>query len=246
MFKRKHKPISVASRMAWKLMLLFAFTLTIVQLLKIIPDPKRAELRRKAVINETLAITSSLLAQFRDEAIIEKNLTAIVARLIWSCAMRAGPPNEAIGQERTLLDIEQLFNLFLLDQTFVTDRLPDFTAQFSVGVAVRAPVMVVTDVETGKVPLMFFARFRDDVFFRASLFARPDHDCGAVRIIGPHKDGAMPAKLLKSHPDVRLDVLHQMSDVDRTVGIGQCGCDENLPLCHEAAFFAEQAPQGAH
>ena len=61
-------------------MFLFAFTLMLVHLLGIVPNPSLSEIRRKAVINETLAITSSLLAQYRDEEMIKKNFTAIVGR----------------------------------------------------------------------------------------------------------------------------------------------------------------------
>ena len=76
----KRKPITVASRMAGKLILLSTFTLTVVHLLGIVPDPKHAEIRRKTVLCETLAITSSLLAQNRDNETIGRNLSAIIER----------------------------------------------------------------------------------------------------------------------------------------------------------------------
>ncbi len=80
MFMGKWKPISVASRMACKLVLLSTFTLTVVHLLGIIPNPKQAEIRRKTLLCETLAITSSLLAQRHDNEIIKTNLSSIIAR----------------------------------------------------------------------------------------------------------------------------------------------------------------------
>ncbi|WP_419194995.1 diguanylate cyclase [Novipirellula herctigrandis] len=80
MFKSKLKPISVASRMAGKLVLLSGFTLSLVHLLGVIPDPNRAELQRKAVLTESLAITSSLLALNHEDEIIKKNLSSILDR----------------------------------------------------------------------------------------------------------------------------------------------------------------------
>ena len=66
--------------MALKLVLLSTFTLTLASLLNIVPSPKQAEVRRKAVICEFLAITTSLLAEHQQEEIIQKNFTATVAR----------------------------------------------------------------------------------------------------------------------------------------------------------------------
>jgi diguanylate cyclase (GGDEF)-like protein/putative nucleotidyltransferase with HDIG domain/PAS domain S-box-containing protein len=80
MFKLKRRPITVASRMAGNLVLLSLFTLSLVHVLGILPDPKRADLKRKAIITETLAITSSLLVQHREDEILKKNLTAILER----------------------------------------------------------------------------------------------------------------------------------------------------------------------
>lgn len=80
MFKLSRKPITVASRMAWKLVLLSTFTLSLVQLLGIIPDPYRCEIQRKSVITEALAITSSLLAQHGEDRILKKNLSGILQR----------------------------------------------------------------------------------------------------------------------------------------------------------------------
>ena len=61
-------------------MLLFAFTMALVHLLGIVPDPDRYELRRRAVINEMLAISSSFLAQTGDDQTIEDTFRAIVTR----------------------------------------------------------------------------------------------------------------------------------------------------------------------
>ena len=75
---------------------------------------------------------------------------------------------------------------------------------------------------------MGFPHVRNHRFFRTSLATRPNHDGGAMSIVGTYKHTPLTPQLLKSHPDVRLDVLHQMPNVNVAVGVGQRCCDEDL------------------
>ena len=59
-----------------------------------------------------------------------------------------------------------------------------------------------------------------------------DHDRRAVRVVGTDVDAPVAAQLLEAHPDVGLDVLDQVAEMDRAVGVGQgCG-DEDFALGH--------------
>jgi hypothetical protein len=40
----------------------------------------------------------------------------------------------------------------------------------------------------------------------------------------------MATLLLETNPDISLDILHQMAQMDGTVGVGQGTGDENLAL----------------
>ncbi|MCP4505047.1 MAG: PAS domain-containing protein, partial [Fuerstiella sp.] len=80
MFVRKGRPVSVASRLALKFLLLSTFTLTLASLFDIIPSPKHAEIRRKAVICESLAVTSSLLVQHQHDETLQKMFAATISR----------------------------------------------------------------------------------------------------------------------------------------------------------------------
>jgi hypothetical protein len=53
----------------------------------------------------------------------------------------------------------------------------------------------------------------------------------------------MPAHLLKSDPDIGLDVFDKMSEVDRAVGIGQGAGDKDFAWFHwcVSADFADSA-----
>ena len=72
----------------------------------------------------------------------------------------------------------------------------------------------------------------DQRFLAAPFLASADHDRGAVRVVGAEVEAAVAAQLLKAHPDVGLDVLHQMAQMDVTIGIGQGGGNENLACGH--------------
>ena len=68
----------------------------------------------------------------------------------------------------------------------------------------------------------------DQRLFAAPFLPGADHDRRAVRVVGTHVDAAVAAQLLKAHPDIGLDVLDQMAEVDVPIGVGQGGGDEDL------------------
>jgi len=67
---------------------------------------------------------------------------------------------------------------------------------------------------------------RDELFFGAPLLSGTDHDARAVRVVSAHVEHTSPGHALKPHPDVRLDVFHEMPDVERGVRVRECARDE--------------------
>ncbi len=128
--------------------------------------------------------------------------------------------DKTIRQKRALLNIEQLFDVFFFYQSRVSNGLPDFTAQLTVLVTVRAAVVVVFDLETLKVTLMISVGFGDDFFFAPAFFSGTNHDCSAVCVISPHEYAIMSTQFLKPDPDVSLNVFDQVAKVNRTVRVG--------------------------
>ena len=55
-----------------------------------------------------------------------------------------------------------------------------------------------------------------------------EHDGRAVRIVRADEEQFVPLHALEAHPDVRLDVLHDVPDVKRAVGVGERGGDKDL------------------
>ena len=60
-----------------------------------------------------------------------------------------------------------------------------------------------------------------------SLLGR-EHDRRAVRVVGADEVHLVALHPLEAHPDVGLDVLHDVADVERAVGVGQRRGDEEL------------------
>ena len=57
-------------------------------------------------------------------------------------------------------------------------------------------------------------------------FFRSNHDGRSVSIVGTNKVNLVTLHALETHPDIGLDVLHDVPDVERAVGVGQGSGDE--------------------
>ena len=55
-----------------------------------------------------------------------------------------------------------------------------------------------------------------------------EHDGRAVGVVCADEMHGISEHALEAHPDVGLDVLHDMPDVKRAVGVGQRGGDEEF------------------
>ena len=67
----------------------------------------------------------------------------------------------------------------------------------------------------------------------ARLFGR-NHDRRAVGVVGTDEVHLVALHALEPHPDVGLDVFHDVADVEVAVGVGQGGGDEELAGRHGA------------
>ena len=70
----------------------------------------------------------------------------------------------------------------------------------------------------------------DQLPLAAALGPGPDHDRGAVRVVGTEIDALVAAEFLEPHEDVGLDVLDEVPEVDVPVGVRQRRRDEDAAL----------------
>ena len=98
-------------------------------------------------------------------------------------------------------------------------------AEGAVFFAVGAAVVVEADVEGGEVALVRLLHLGDELFFGDAGALGAEHDGRAVGVVCADVDAAVAYELLEADPDIGLDVLDQMADVDVAVGVGEGGGD---------------------
>src|SRR5882672_7753738 len=82
------------------------------------------------------------------------------------------------------------------------------------------------DVEAVEVLLAAPCDLSDELLGFFSGLLRSKHDRRAVRVVGADEVHFVPLHALEPHPDVGLDVLHDVADVKRAVRVGESGGDE--------------------
>ena len=153
---------------------------------------------------------------------------AIVAILVFGAAFRAGAFDEAVRQEHVLLGVEKLLDGAGVDQASFLQIHVYLLGQFVVFRRVGAVPVVKGDVKTVEVGLAASGYVGHKGLRCLAGFLGGDHDRRAVGVVGTDKIHLVPLHPLKPHPDIGLDVLHDVADVEIAVGIRQGGGDEEL------------------
>lgn len=86
--------------------------------------------------------------------------------------------------------------------------------------------MVKRNMEAAQARRSFGGNTSDQRLRRYAFALGLQHDRRAMSVVGAHKVHLMPREALESDPDVCLDVLHDMPQVERSIGIGQRGRDK--------------------
>ena len=74
--------------------------------------------------------------------------------------------------------------------------------------------VVEAELEIDKVFFVLCLHFRDQCFRCCAGVSGAHHDRRAVRIVSPDPGHVVAAQTLKSRPDISLDVLDHMANVD--------------------------------
>ena len=88
--------------------------------------------------------------------------------------------------------------------------------------------MIEADVEALQVSGAVGRDARNERLRADSLLFRLEHDRRAVRVVRADEQDLVTLHALEAHPDIGLDVLHDVADVERAVGVGQGGGDEEF------------------
>ncbi len=144
-----------------------------------------------------------------------------VAVLVGGAAARALALDEAVRQEHRLHRVVGLGDGAGGDVAGVAQTRVDQFGERAVLVGMGAVVVVEADQEVGEVGAVLGADALDELLRRDAFALGAQHDGRAVGIVGADVEALVAAQLLEAHPYIGLDVLDQMAQVDRSVGVGQ-------------------------
>src|SRR6266699_6606554 len=94
----------------------------------------------------------------------------------------------------------------------------------------RVPVVEI-DMEAVEILLAPRGDLGNEILRRFPRLFGGEHDRRAVRVVGSDEVHLVALHALEAHPDVGLDVLHDVADMERAVRVGQGGGDEQ-PAAH--------------
>ena len=159
---------------------------------------------------------------------------AVVAVLVFGVALGALALDVAVGQEHVLLGVEELFDGAYLNQraTLVSRDVAqvaiDLAGQLGVFGRVGAVPVVKADEKAFEILIAPGGDVGHKLLGRFTSLLGGDHDGCTVRVVRTHEVHRMALHALEPHPDVGLDVFHDVADVEIAVGVGQGGGDEKL------------------
>ena len=160
-----------------------------------------------------------------------------VAVLVLGAAVRALALDVAVGEEHALHRVVELLDRLDVHQTRRLQLAVDVLRQLGVLRRVRRVPVVERDMEALQIGLPASCDLLDERFGRLAGFFRGQHDRRAVGVVGADEMHFVALHALEAHPDIGLDVLHDVADMERPVCIGQSGGDEELAGCHEGGRF---------
>jgi hypothetical protein len=153
---------------------------------------------------------------------------ARIAVLVLRPAFRAFALDVAVRQEHALHRVEELLDGLRFDEAVLLQLEEDLGGELGVLGGVRRVIVVVADAEALVVALVAFQHAPDELFGRHAFGLGAQHDRRAVAVVGTHEIDLVALQPLEANPDVGLHVVHQVADVQRSVGVGQRRRDENL------------------
>ena len=93
-------------------------------------------------------------------------------------------------------------------------------------------VVVKSHMEVAKVTHPFHINARYRLFWSDTLFLGVQADGSAVGIVGADVGAQIARKFLEAYPDIGLDIFHQVTHMQRAVGVGQGAGDKYFALAH--------------
>ncbi|SJC40708.1 Uncharacterised protein [Shigella sonnei] len=138
----------------------------------------------------------------------------VIAVLIWRFTFRAGAFYKTIRQEHAFFRVVQLRDSAVFNKTVLFQASIDKLRQLTVLFAVRRVIVVIADVKACEISLVFLTHFANHLLRCDTKLLRFQHDRRTVGIVGTDEINLVAAHSLVTNPDISLDVLQHMAEVD--------------------------------
>ncbi len=155
---------------------------------------------------------------------------AVVAVLILRTAHRTRALDVTVRQEHAFDRIVKLLDRARRNQIVCLQPRVNRLRQCDVFRRIRRVPVIERDIESVQILLARVAHLVDELARRFAGVLRGNHDRGAMRVFGAHEVNVVAAHLLEPHPDVGLDVFHDVPDVRAAVCVRQRSGDEQVSL----------------
>ncbi len=138
----------------------------------------------------------------------------VIAVLIWRFTFRAGAFYKTVRQEHAFFRIVQLRDSAVFNKTVLFQASIDKLRQLAVLFAVRRVIVVIADVKACEISLVFLTHFANHLLRCDTKLLCFQHDRRTVGIVGTDEINLVAAHSLVTNPDISLDVLQHMAEVD--------------------------------
>ena len=127
-----------------------------------------------------------------------------------------------VRQKHLFYRVKELLDRAFLNQTLCFSPPVDIVAKFLILWRIGGVVAVEVDIKPVKIGFMFFPYAIYQLSGRDAFLFRAEHDRGAVSVVRTDIVHLVFLHFLKAHPDVGLDVFHQVPQMDAAIRIGKC------------------------
>ena len=145
-------------------------------------------------------------------------------------ALGTGTLHEPVGKEHLAMLAVKLRRSLPSDKTLFFRRRVDLLGESLVLRRIRRVIIVELYLKISKVLEMHRVATRDELFGRDPLLASANHDWSTMGVVGANVDAIIAAKLLKTNPEIGLDIFDEMTEMNVAVRIRQRAGYDNFPI----------------
>ncbi len=168
---------------------------------------------------------------------------ASVPVLVFRMAVRTFALDVAVGKEHPFDRVIELLDGLTIDEIGFLQPPIDVLRQRHILRRVGRVPVIEADMKAAQVLRPSRRDARHQLLGADPFALRLEHDRRAVRIIGAYEMHLVPQHALKAHPDIALDVLHNVPDVKRAIGVGESGGDEEFSSHGDSLQGSPEAKQ---